>query len=67
MSEKRSTIIAAALIFGGFALFAYFLPSIMLAAGDLSPWAAGIVAVVFLLGFFAVFWLRGRYRDRHKD
>lgn len=64
MSEKRRTIIAAALIFAGFGLFAWFLPAIMLAAGDLSPWAAGAVVIVFLLGFFVLFWLRTRFKDR---
>lgn len=63
MTEKRGTIIAAALIFAGFGLFAWFLPSIMLVAGRLSPWAAGTVVVVFLLGFFVLFWARTRYKD----
>lgn len=64
MSEKRRTVIAAGLIFIGFGLFAWFLPAIMRAAGNLSPWAAGAVVVVFLLGFFALFWARSRYKDR---
>lgn len=64
MSENRRTIIAAAVILVGFGLFAWFLPDLMLAAGDLSPWAAGLVAAVFLLGFFALFWLRSRYKGR---
>ncbi|MBN9035360.1 MAG: hypothetical protein J0H53_04755 [Rhizobiales bacterium] len=64
MSEKRRTVIAAGLIFIGFGLFAWFLPDIMLAAGNLSPWAAGVVVIVFLLGFFALFWVRSRYKDR---
>ena len=64
MTEKRRTIIAAAIIFIGFGLFAWLLPDIMLAAGNYSPWAAVVVVVVFLLGFFAVFWLRSRYKDK---
>jgi hypothetical protein len=64
LSENRRTIIAAALILIGFGLFAWFLPDLMLAAGKLSPWAAAILAAIFLLGFFLLFWLRGRYKGR---
>ena len=58
MSENRKTIIAAAVIFAGLLLFAWLLPDIMLAAADISPWVAGIVVIVFLLGFFALLWVR---------
>jgi len=60
LSENSRTIVAAAIIFAGFLLFAYFLPSLMKAAVALSPYAAGVVAVVFIFAFFAVFWLRSR-------
>ena len=60
MNETSRTLIAAAVIFIGFALFAYFLPTLMLAAGRLSPWAAGAVGLVFIFAFFGVFWLRAR-------
>ena len=43
-----------------FVAAAWFLPDIMLAAADISPWAAGAVVVVFLLGFFALLWIRSR-------
>ena len=62
MNENRSILIGAALVFAGFVAFAWFLPDIMRAAGDISPWAAGAVVAIFLVGFFAVFWLRGRFR-----
>lgn len=62
MSENNRTIIAAAIIFAGFLLFAYFLPSLMKAAVELSPYAAIVVATVFIFAFFAVFWLRSRSR-----
>ena len=60
MSENSRTIVATAIIFAGFLLFAYFLPSLMVAAVELSPYAAGVVAIVFIFAFFAVFWLRAR-------
>lgn len=60
MNDNRKTIVATAVIFAGFLLVAWFLPDIMLAAADVSPWAAGAVVVVFLLGFFALLWIRSR-------
>ncbi|MCV0393819.1 MAG: hypothetical protein K5872_12060 [Rhizobiaceae bacterium] len=65
--NTRQSLIAAAVIFVGFALFAVSLPSIMRAAGEISPFAAGAVVVVFLFGFFAIFWLRGRSRRGPAD
>ena len=64
MNENRRTIIAAAIIFGGFLLFAWLLPDIMRAAVDISPVLAGAVVVVFLLGLFAVLWVRSRTKGR---
>lgn len=62
--ETRNTAIAALIILVVFGAFAYWLPAIMLAAGDISSVLAVLVAVIFLLGFFAVFWLRGRLRKK---
>jgi len=59
-AKTRSAAIAAALILGGFGLVAYFMPTIMLSLGEISPALAGIVAILFVLAFFGVFWLRGR-------
>jgi hypothetical protein len=64
VSENRRTLMAAAIIFAGFVLVAWFLPDIMLAAGNISPVLAGAVVVVFLLGFFVLLWLRGRSKRR---
>jgi len=44
----------------GFGFVAYWMPTMMLALGNRSPLAAGIFAVVFVIGFFFVFWLRAR-------
>jgi len=62
--STRNAAIAAALILGGFGVVAYFMPTIMLALGDSSPWAGAVVAVLFVLAFFGVFWLRGRSQNR---
>lgn len=64
MSENRRTIIAAAVIFAGFLLFAWLLPDIMRVAGDISPLLAVAVVVVFLFGFFALLWVRSRTKGR---
>lgn len=66
MNETRRTLIAAAIIFAGLALFAWMLPTIMLAAADLSIWAAAAVGAIFLVGIFLLFWLRGRYQHRRR-
>jgi membrane protein implicated in regulation of membrane protease activity len=58
--KTRNSAIAAALILGGFGLAAFFMPTIMLALGEISPLLAGFVAIAFVLAFFGVFWLRAR-------
>ena len=60
--NNRNSAIAAAIILIGFGLVAFFMPNIMLAVGDMSPIAAGVIAVLFVAAFFLVFWLRGRSR-----
>lgn len=64
--ENRNALIAAAVILTGFGLAAYFLPTIMLAVGQVSPLAAALVAAAFVLALFLIFWLRGR-SQRGKD
>lgn len=61
--DTRNALIAAAVILIGFAALAYFMPTIMLAVGEWSTLAAAVLAVVFVGGFFLVFWLRGRSRS----
>ena len=61
MDQKtRNAAIAAALILGGFGFVAFFMPTIMLSLGEVSPFLAALVAILFVLAFFGVFWLRGR-------
>ncbi|WP_292897045.1 MULTISPECIES: hypothetical protein [unclassified Nitratireductor] len=64
MSENRKAAVAAALILIGFGVVAYLMPRIMLAIGAYSPWVAGVVAVLFVLAFFMVFWLRARVQRK---
>lgn len=64
--ETRNAAIAALWIMVLFGAAAYYLPTIMLAAGGISTVLAAAVAIVFVLAFFIVFWLRGR-SQRGKD
>ncbi|MDX8528762.1 hypothetical protein RFM68_30260 [Mesorhizobium sp. MSK_1335] len=59
-SDTRNAATAAAVILLVFGLAAYFLPTIMLAAGKVSTVLAAIIAVIFMVGLFVVLWLRGR-------
>ena len=60
--ETKNSAIAAAIILACVGLAAYFMPTIMLAAVEVSPWLAGLVAGLFLLAFFLIFWVRARMR-----
>jgi hypothetical protein len=60
--ETRNAALAAACIMVVFGLTAFFMPNIMLAVGAYSTAVAGVFAVLFVLAFFAVFWLRGKSR-----
>ena len=64
--ETGKTILAAAVLMLVFGVGAYFLPVIVIAAGDISPYAGAAVAVVFVGAFFLVFWLRGRAQERRR-
>ncbi len=58
--DNRNAAIAALIIILVFGLGAYFLPTIMLAVGEISTVAAAIIGSAFVAAFFVVFWLRGR-------
>ena len=60
----RSPAFAALLVLLGTGLVFYFLPGMMIALGDVSPWLAGLFGVLVVLGFFLIFWLRSRYQRR---
>ncbi len=62
--ENRNSAIAAAILLAVFGLGAFYMPTIMLAVGNLSTIVAAIIAAAFVLAFFGVFWLRGRSQKR---
>ncbi|MXN52272.1 hypothetical protein GR158_14200 [Shinella sp. AETb1-6] len=64
-NKGRSTAIAAILILLGTGVVFYFVPRIMIALGDLSPWLAGAFGAAMVLCFFLLFWLRARYQRKH--
>ncbi len=64
--ENRRSAIAAAVVLLGFGLAAFYLPTVMIAVGNISTIAAGVVGVSFVAAFFLVFWLRAR-SQRKRD
>lgn len=62
--ENRNSAIAAAILLAVFGLGAFFLPTVMIAVGNMSTAAAALIAIAFVLAFFGVFWLRGRSQQR---
>ena len=64
-SDSRSSAIAAAIILIVAGVVIYFMPMVVLALGEYSPWLASAVGACLVLSFFLVFWLRARYQRRH--
>lgn len=64
-TKTRNAAVAAAWIMIVFGLAAYFMPKVMLVVGNYSTIAAGGIAVLFVIGFFGVFWLRGRSQRKN--
>jgi hypothetical protein len=58
--STRNAAIAAAVFVIGFGILAFYLPTIMLAVGEYSTVAAGLIAVAFVAAFFLILWLRAR-------
>lgn len=65
-NETRNAAIAAAVIMIVFGVLFYSMPIIMLAVGPYSHVLAALIAVVFVLAFFVVFWLRAQAQKKHK-
>jgi len=61
-AKGKSAALAALLILLGTGVVFYFLPRMMVALGNVSPWLAGAFGALLVLGFFLVFWLRARYQ-----
>lgn len=64
--SNRNAAIAAGLILLGFGLVGFYMPAIVVKLGAISPFAGAAAALVFVLAFFGLFWLRGR-RQRKRD
>ncbi len=56
----RKTLLAAGVIFVGFCLLTYFLPTIMGAVGTDLPYLTGAIIAAFLVLPFVGLWWRGR-------
>jgi len=65
VSNNRSSAVAAAVILVVTGMIFYFMPAMMLKLSEVSPWLSYALAIFFVLAFFAVFWLRGRWRRRN--
>ncbi|GMB81824.1 hypothetical protein NN6n1_26070 [Shinella zoogloeoides] len=61
-AKGKSAALAALFILLGTGVVFYFLPRMMVALGNVSPWLAGAFGALLVLGFFLVFWLRARYQ-----
>jgi uncharacterized membrane protein len=64
--DNRNALIAAVWIMLLFGIAAFYLPTVMLAVGNVSTVLAGIVGIAFVLAFFLVFWLRSRSQNKGK-
>ena len=65
-NNARASFIAAALIILGVGVVFFFMPDIMLWLAQFSPWLSAAFGAVAVVGFFLVFWLRGRYQRNRK-
>lgn len=61
-NKGKSAALAAFFILLGTGVVFYFLPRVMIALGDVSPWLAGAFGALMVLAFFLLFWLRARYQ-----
>ena len=61
-NQTRNSAIAAAVILlvAGAAL--YFMPTIVLGLGEISPMLGAAAGAAIILAFFLVFWLRSRFK-----
>lgn len=65
--ETRNAAFAAAWFMLVFGLGAFYLPTAMIAVGNVSTVAGGALAILFVAAFFGVLWLRGRSQKKRKD
>lgn len=58
--DDKKNALAAAIILLIFSGLFWFMPKIVLGLGGISPWLGGAAALVFMLSFYILFWLKGR-------
>jgi len=63
-TSNKSAAIAAFIILGVTGVVFYYMPAMMLATSEISPWLSVGLAVALVLCFFGVFWLRGKRRNK---
>jgi len=63
-SGRYAPLIASALIMIATVAGWLAMPRLMLAVSGGGPWAGVAVAILFILAFFAVLWLRARHQRR---
>ncbi len=64
LTETQSTVLAAALIMLATGAGWFLMPRLMLLVSDGGPIVGAFVAILFILAFFGVLWLRARHQRR---
>lgn len=64
--SDRNSALAAAVIMAFVGLGFFVMPPLMMQLSEVTPWLAYAVAIVFVLAFFAIFWLRARQQRRNE-
>jgi hypothetical protein len=60
--DDRRSAIAAGIILVGFTAAFFFLPRLVNALGEISPFLGFGAGVLLIAAFFGVFWLRRRFK-----
>ncbi len=63
-STDKSPFIAAAIIMAVLMGSYFFMPPLLLALAQVNEYLAYGVGALFIVSFFAIFWLRARYQKR---
>lgn len=64
--KNYGPVVAATLIIAFVAIGFALMPRIMEAISGGGPVLGAAVAILFILAFFGIFWLRGRYQERRR-
>ena len=70
MSEQSSNLkaaLAAAIIMASVFVIMYFMPKLLFWIAGFNEWLAYATGALFILAFFAIFWLRAKYQKRAKN